>query len=84
MGFSMSWSGFYNTVEEYDAALAEVKAAVSRGLNIGAKNENQSGGSTRKMEEWELDALKEWWKDLAKERNQLAGDGNAVIFTPGW
>jgi hypothetical protein len=74
----------FDTEAEYTAEIARVRTAITRITLIGAENENQSGGSSRKMREAELAQLEKY---VSKLRGQLAvmqGKTQSFTQTPSW
>jgi hypothetical protein len=75
----------YDTIEEYNEAIADTKLAIKRAKRIGAESENDSGGSMRKMKEVDLDKLKQELRDLQEEKAQLAGTGpKPIVLGTSW
>ena len=73
----------YATVAEYETAIAETQAAISRVLQIGQENGNSSGGSSRQMKDADLKTLREHLSLLQKQKAALSG-GGGLVFTPNW
>jgi hypothetical protein len=74
----------YRTISEYQAAIANTQQAITRLLLIGEENENNSGGSSRKMRDTDLKKLESFLSRLQKELDNLNGRNRGLTFTPGW
>lgn len=73
----------YFTIEEYEQAIKETQQAIQRVILIGQENENDSGGSSRKMKDADLEQLRKHLVFLIKGYKSLGG--NNVVFTEiGW
>lgn len=74
----------YKTEAEYSAKILLVDEALDRVLLLGEENENDSGGSSRKMRDTRLAELNDYMEILVNEREILTGGANPVVLTPGW
>ena len=63
----------YNTVEEYDAALTRVRAAMDRQLDIGESGGTTVAGNARNFKEVPYDKLEAREARLLKEKRMLLG-----------
>jgi hypothetical protein len=77
----------YDTVEEYDTAIASVRAAITRQEKIGSHYGNKHGGSERVTTEPLLKDLYAQLNQLVKERNLLdtnAADKGVIMIGAAW
>ncbi len=75
----------FETTDEYDVAIADTRAAITRQLKLGSGHSNNSGGSSRDVTEASLNDLRKYLAQLRKERSALDSDENgAVVIGAGW
>lgn len=74
----------FDTLIQYTEEIAAVRATIRRVLALGAENENESGGSSRKMRDTDLQQLREYLSQLTEERAILERGVQPVCITPGW
>lgn len=75
----------FDTEQEYLDEIADVRGSIKRSMKIGAENENNSGGSLRKMKEVEFNNLIAYFKQLRKEYcNKYGKPIEPILTTPGW
>ena len=75
---------YYDTVEEYDEEIASVRTAIRRISAIGQKTENNSGGSSAKMEDADLEQLEKYLIRLRQERQKLLTGFGGMRMGLGW
>lgn len=73
----------YDTLEEYNEAITDTRSAIKRALLTGEKNSNNSGGSSRSVED-DIDKLRNWLSILTKERDSLSGTGGSFRLRVGY
>lgn len=74
----------FTSVAKYDAMIEKVEDAIDRVVLLGEENENNSGGSSRKMRDTRLEELTDFLARLNKEKAELEGNSEAIFTTPGW
>lgn len=68
----------YDTLAEYETAIAETRAAIKRIKLIGREHANNSGGTSRDTTEVELKDLNSELALLKREKKILNGDTDCV------
>ena len=68
----------YNSIAEYDQAIAETQAAISRCIGAGQSRTVGSGNANRSTNEVELTALRTHLELLQRERQMLQAGGPSV------
>lgn len=75
----------YDTLDEYDEAIAETQLAISRIKKIGQQHANNSGGTSRDTTEVELKSLREELAVLKRQRDDLdPNTRSALIIGAAW
>ena len=65
----------YDTVAEAQTALAQVRTAIERVLEIGQSHANNSGGSSRQTSEADLEKLERRERQILRAIKTLQGGG---------
>ncbi|MEM9423621.1 MAG: hypothetical protein AAF975_02385 [Spirochaetota bacterium] len=74
----------YDSAAEYDQAIAETKAAISRVISAGASRSVGTGGSNRATTETELNSLRSHLQLLQNEKQAfLYNEQNGGGSSPG-
>ena len=75
----------YRTSQEYESAIADTQNAIKRILLIGQETENNSGGSSRKMQDADLEKLEKFLSRLQIEYDKLLSNNmGGFIVKAGW
>jgi hypothetical protein len=75
----------YDTVAEYDTAIAEARISLRRSLLVGLHSKNVTdGGTERTNSEVDMDKVRAYISLLIRERKMLTSTIDGRVIGAGW